>query len=151
MEWWIMLIIWGVIFVGTLIVEFLTADIDTIWFCLSSLVCTVIAAFKVHYLIQLGVFIVLSIILMLLTRPLTKRMMEREIVKTNSDKLIGSIGVIYSEINENEIGEVKIDGQIWRAINRDGLSFDVNEKVIIEGISGNKLIVVKLNSTVENL
>lgn len=151
MEWWIMLIIWGVIFVGTLIVEFLTADIDTIWFCLSSLVCTVIAAFKVHYLIQLGVFIVLSIILMLLTRPLTKRMMEREIVKTNSDKLIGSIGVIYSEINENEIGEVKIDGQIWRAINRDGLSFDVNEKVIIEGISGNKLIVVKLNSAVENL
>ena len=151
MEWWIMLIIWSVIFVGTLIVEFLTADIDTIWFCLSSLVCTVIAAFKVHYLIQLGVFIVLSIILMLLTRPLTKRMMEREIVKTNSDKLIGSIGVIYSEINENEIGEVKIDGQIWRAINRDGLSFDVNEKVIIEGISGNKLIVVKLNSTVENL
>ena len=146
-----MLIIWSVIFVGTLIVEFLTADIDTIWFCLSSLVCTVIAAFKVHYLIQLGVFIVLSIILMLLTRPLTKRMMEREIVKTNSDKLIGSIGVIYSEINENEIGEVKIDGQIWRAINRDGLSFDVNEKVIIEGISGNKLIVVKLNSTVENL
>ena len=151
MEWWIMLIIWSVIFVGTLIVEFLTADIDTIWFCLSSLVCTVIAAFKVHYLIQLGVFIVLSIILMLLTRPLTKRIMEREIVKTNSDKLIGSIGVIYSEINENEIGEVKIDGQIWRAINRDGLSFDVNEKVIIEGISGNKLIVVKLNSTVENL
>ena len=151
MEWWIMLIIWSVIFVGTLIVEFLTADIDTIWFCLSSLVCTVLAAFKVHYLIQLGVFIVLSIILMLLTRPLTKRMMEREIVKTNSDKLIGSIGVIYSEINENEIGEVKIDGQIWRAINRDGLSFDVNEKVIIEGISGNKLIVVKLNSTVENL
>lgn len=151
MEWWIMLIIWGVIFIGTLVLEFMTADIDTIWFCLSSLVCTILAAFKVHYLVQIGVFIVVSIILMLLTRPLTKKMMDREIVKTNSDKVVGSIGIVLSEINESEVGEVKIDGQIWRAINRDGLTFNVDEKVLIQGISGNKLIVSKINENIEIL
>lgn len=151
MEWWIMLIIWGVIFVGTLILELLTADIDTIWFCLSSLVCTVLAAFKLHYLIQIGVFIVLSIILMLLTRPLTRKMMNREIVKTNSDKVIGTLGVVITKFSDDEIGEVKADGQIWRAINREGASFEEKEKVIVEGISGNKLIVQKLNKTIENL
>lgn len=151
MEWWIMLIIWGVIFVGTLILELLTADIDTIWFCLSSLVCTVLAAFKLHYLIQIGIFIVLSIILMLLTRPLTRKMMDREIVKTNSDKVIGTLGVVITKFSEDEIGEVRADGQIWRAINRDGSSFEESEKVIVEGISGNKLIVSKLDKNIENL
>ena len=88
---------------------------------------------------------------MLLTRPLTKKMMDREIVKTNSDKVVGSIGIVLSEINESEVGEVKIDGQIWRAINRDGLTFNVDEKVLIQGISGNKLIVSKINENIEIL
>lgn len=151
MEWWIMLIIWGVLFAATLIVEFITADIDAIWFCLGSLVCTVLAAFKVHYIVQIVVFVVVCVALMLLTRPLTKRMMEREIVKTNSDKVIGQIGTVVTDFVENETGEVKIDGQIWRAINRDGHKFEIDEKVIIDGISGNKLIVSKIKSNIENL
>lgn len=147
MEWWVMLIIWTVIFLGTLIFELTTADMNSIWFTLSALVCMVLAAFDVDYVIQIIVFIVVSIILLIATRPLTKKMMDREIVKTNSDKLVGEVGTITTAFKEDNIGEVRVDNQLWRAISRSGLEFAVNEKVNIDGISGNKLIVSKVNQS----
>lgn len=153
MEPWIMPTVWGVIFLGTLILELVTADIDSIWFTASSIVCLILSICNVSWWIQVIVFVVLSIILIIATRPITKKMMEREIISTNADKVIGQTGVITQAFEGDNIGEVKIEGQLWRCINRDQLSFSDGEKVKIEGFSGNKVIIKKTldNSNIINL
>ena len=77
-------------------------------------------------------------------RLFAKKMQQKEIIRTNSDKVIGRIAVVTKNISDDEIGEVKIEGREWRAINNDGLSFQAGEKVIVDAISGTKLIVSKI-------
>ena len=153
MEPWIMPTVWGIIFLGTLVLEIVTSDIDSIWFTASSVVCLILSIFVSTWWIQVIVFVVLSVVLIIATRPITKKMMDREIISTNADKVIGQTGVITQAFEGDSVGEVRIEGQLWRCINRDQLSFSDGEKVKIEGISGNKVVIKKTldNQTIVNL
>jgi membrane protein implicated in regulation of membrane protease activity len=73
--------------------------------------------------------------------------MKTGIIRTNTDRFIGEIGIITQKILPNEIGEVKIENQLWRAINHEGLVFEPGEAVIIDAISGIKLVVSKINGS----
>ena len=72
-------------------------------------------------------------------------MMRRSIIKTNADRLVGTIATVTKGFEMGEIGEVKVDSIFWRAINLDGLSFTEGEKVMIDAITGTKLVVSKLD------
>ena len=147
----IMAIVWAVFIVVTAIIELQTSDLVTIWFTIGAVGALIAALFKLDIWIQLVIFLAISTICILLTRPLAKKLQQKEIIRTNSDKVIGKIGVITKTIVAEDIGEVKVDGKEWRAINNDGLTFEVGEKVIIEAISGTKLIVSKTNENNEVL
>ncbi len=142
---WTMLVIWGVIFVATLIIELATSDLTTIWFCISSAITLVCAALQAHPGLQVVIFVFLSIALVIATRPLTKKMMQTEIIHTNADKIIDMNGVVTVEIPEDGIGEIKVDNNLWRAISNDG-KIEAGEKVVIKSISGNKVVVSKIDT-----
>ena len=142
---WTMIAIWGVIFIATLVIELSTADLTTIWFCIASAITLVCAAMKAHPGLQVGIFVFLSITLVLATRPLTKKMMQTEIIHTNADKIIDMVGHVITEIPEDGIGEIKVDNNVWRAISNDG-AIMVGEKVTVKSISGNKVVVSKIDS-----
>lgn len=147
MIFYIMIALWAIIFVVTLIIELETADLTTIWFCVSSFITLICAIFGLHEIYQLIVFVVLSALLILATRPLTKKMMTKDIIHTNSDRLIGMITTVTKRISNEEIGEVKIENTPWRAVCLDGIDIEVGEKVIINSISGNKVVVSKVTNT----
>lgn len=148
-----MIAIWAVIFILTLIIELETADLTTIWFCVASLIALICSIFSMNPLYQVIVFVASSFVLILATRPLTKKMMNKEIIHTNTDKLIGMIALVTKQITDGEIGEVKVDNNLWRAISIDGTTIEENEKVIIKSLSGNKVIVSKIikNNDIELL
>lgn len=148
-----MIAIWAVIFVLTLIIELETADLTTIWFCVASLITLICSIFSMTPLYQVIIFVASSFVLILATRPLTKKMMNKEIIHTNTDKLIGMIALVTKQITDGEIGEVKVDNNLWRAISIDGTTIEENEKVIIKSLSGNKVIVSKIekNNDIELL
>lgn len=141
-----MIAIWAVIFVVTLIIELETADLTTIWFCVSSLITLICSFFSLDILYQIIIFVALSFVLILATRPLTKKMMNKDIIHTNTDKLVGMIATVTKKIIDGEIGEVKVDNNLWRAISIDGISINENEKVIVNSLSGNKVVVSKIKS-----
>ncbi len=147
MEWfhWIMLSIWALIFIITLIIELGTADVTTIWFCLGSLIALICAAIPLDPLIQILVFLGSSIVLLLLTKPLTRKMMNKEIIRTNADKIVGMIGVITKTIFPDEVGEIKVDNSTWRAVCNESVVVEVGEKVLISAVSGNKAVVAKIS------
>lgn len=148
---WIMLVVWGVFILATVVIELETADLVTIWFTIGGIGALIAALCKVDPLFQLAIFTGISLVLVLTTRPLTKKMMQKDIIKTNADRVVGMIGVVTKEFHANEIGEVKVDNNLWRATNLTDSSFAVGEKVSIEAISGTKLIVIKLDNENSNV
>ncbi len=143
--YWIMFSIWLGIFIITLFMEINTADLTIIWFCIASLVAFILALFGIPYVIQIVVFIILSFILLLATKPLTKNMMNKTLIRTNADRIISTIGIVTKTINPDDIGEVKVGSEYWRAISADNTLINEDEKVVIISFSGNKVVVSKLN------
>ncbi len=143
---WSMIIVWSIFIIVTVIIELATADLVTIWFTVGAIGALIAAIFQAGEIIQLIIFIVISISLLFATRPLTKRMMEKGLVRTNADRVIGMIGIITKEVNPNEVGEVKVENVFWRAINYQNESFEIGEKVSIDAISGTKLVISKIES-----
>lgn len=143
--YWFMLFLWIIIFIITLFIEFNTADITMIWFCVSSFVCFVLAIFNIHYLAQLATFAILSLILVFATKPLTKNMMNKTLIRTNADRIISEIGIVTKRISNDEIGEVKVGSELWRAISADNSDIEIDDKVSILAFDGNKVVVSKIN------
>lgn len=133
------------IFVALIIVEALTYNLITIWMAIASLITSIYAYFfPTQILPQAFIFIVLSIILIALTKPISKKLIPKP-KTTNSDSLIGEIAVVISEIDTlNSVGQVKVKGQIWSAKTYCDRIIEKNEKVKIEKIEGVKLVVSPL-------
>lgn len=137
-----MIIIWLVIFLVAGIVEVMTMDLSSIWFSAGSVFALIVAIFAEElYILQIIVFIVTSFILIFSVRPLFKRNMNKNDVKTNADSLIGKVAVCTKEIKSGDRGEVKIEGKIWTAISNEDI--EVDEKVTVLAIKGVKLVVRK--------
>jgi membrane protein implicated in regulation of membrane protease activity len=142
-----MVIIWSVFIAITVIIELATADLVTIWFIVGAIGALIAALLDASELAQIITFVVLSVILLVATRPLTKRMMEKGQVRTNADRFIGMIAIVTKTVTPNEIGEVKVENNLWRAINFDNQSFAIDEKVIITAFHGSKVVISKLQES----
>lgn len=146
MPWWGYIIIWGTAAIVAVVIEVSTEGLTSVWFALAALISLILAAFKVKPLIQLICFVCITIILLCITRPLIKKFMSKEIVRTNSDRLIQMVGIVTKPITPGEIGEVRINSELWRAFALPNETIMENEKVIVRSISGNKLLVSKINN-----
>lgn len=144
-----MLIVWIVFIIVSAIIEIETQDLITIWFTLGAIVALIACALKAKLIIQLILFISVSAVAIACTRPLAKKMHNKEIIHTNSDRIIGGSAIVTKEISKDTIGEVKIEGRYWRAIPLENETFSINEKVIIQAISGTKVIVSNENKKEE--
>jgi membrane protein implicated in regulation of membrane protease activity len=142
---WVMIVSWGIIFIITLIIELETMDLVTVWFCLSALITLILGVLFLKPLQQILFFLGFSVLLILITKPLAKKRMRGSYVRTNTDRLIGMVAVVTKEIFPNQIGEVRVDNQLWLAVNHEGLNFSVGEEVLVDAISGIKLVVSKLH------
>lgn len=137
------IVIWGVIFIASLIIEIQTFNLTTIWFAISSLIALIIGIFGANYYWQIGVFLIVSVVLLVITKPLVKKISKKEPEKTNLDRLIGKTAIVTTKITEDEPGEVKIQSSFWRAITKTGEPFEVGDKVVVNEITGVKLVVSK--------
>ena len=70
-------------------------------------------------------------------------MNKKETVKTNVYSIIGKTGIVTNEINSIEnLGQVKIDGEIWSAIGENNSAIAEGTEVEIKEIKGVKAVVV---------
>lgn len=144
MPWWGYIIIWGIAAIVAVIIEISTEGLTSVWFAIAALISLILAAFSIRPLIQLIVFVCVTIALLFITRPLVKKFMSKEIIRTNSDRLIQMIGVVTKTISPGEIGEIRVNSELWRAFSLPNETILEGEKVIVNSISGNKLLVSKL-------
>ncbi len=132
---------WLMVIILLTIVEISTVNLVSIWFIASALVSLILSFIYDNAYLEMGVFAILGIVLMLLTKPLINKYLKPERIRTNIDRVIGMTGICTEEIKKNTIGEVKVDGKRWSAISSSKIN--VGDEVIIEEIDGVKLKVRK--------
>ena len=133
MEAWIY---WLIIILILSFIEVITINLVTIWFVASA------ALFIDSFYVQFLIFGIAGLIIMLLTRPILKKLLIKDKEKTNLDRVVGMYGVCTEEIsNKNDIGEVKVDGKKWSAMSSSKIK--VGDSIIVTAIDGVKLKVKK--------
>lgn len=91
--------------------------------------------------IQTAVFVISSISLIFLTKPLVKKYIDKDqVVPTNAYSLIGKKGKVIKDITDNP-GQIKVGGEVWTAISSSDDSITKGTEVEILKIDGVKLIV----------
>lgn len=137
-----MIYIWLGVVVLSLIIEAFTTELISVWVAGGALVALILSAINgVPYYAEIIVFVVLSVVLILFTRPMCKKYLMRNERKTNVDTLIGVKCVVSEEITALKHGKVKIYGVEWTAIPSDGATIEKDKVVEVLAIDGNKLIV----------
>ena len=136
-------LMWLIVLAVFLVIEAITVGLTTIWFAGGALIafCAGFVGFGLG--VQVGTFIVVSLLLLLLTRPLAVKYFNQERQKTNAESLIGQQALVTEDIDTIKAkGQVEIRGQIWSAKTDepDG-TIPKNTVVVVNGIQGVKLIV----------
>ncbi len=136
-----MLIVWGAVMVVTIVAEIATTQMISIWFSCASLVSLVLACFNAPRWAQFCVFVAMTALLLILTRPVVKKL-KKQYIRTNADMNIGKTAIVTETIhNELSQGRATIGGVSWKAVSADGNVIEKDETVTIQDIEGAKLIV----------
>lgn len=130
---------WLILFIILVVIECATINLVSIWFAIGALVASIVSLFVDQPMIQVGVFVIVSILSFLAIRPFANKFVASSNEKTNLDRVIGKIGIVTEEITKLNPGEVKVDGKRWTAIANKKIKKD--SKVEILAIEGVKLLV----------
>lgn len=141
----ILFYVWLMIMVSAIVIEIATTDLTSFWFSIGAFFALILNLFvqDKYIWLQILVFAVVSILAIVFLRPLLKRKLETPKFSTNIDAMIGKNALVTSEINEFNIGVVKIEGIEWSAFSESSEKISSGEIVVVCGVVGNKLKVKK--------
>ena len=127
-----------------LAIEIATVGFLVFWLAVGALFAMIVSFFTNSVLIQTTVFVVISSILIPLTKPFVDKYITKPIKPTNTDLLINKHAIVIKEINSiNGTGQVKVTGEIWSATSEENNTIDEGTKVEVLKVDGVKLLVKK--------
>ncbi|UCD18591.1 MAG: NfeD family protein, partial [Candidatus Zixiibacteriota bacterium] len=126
-----------------LIIEIGTPTLVFACFVIGAIGAAITSTMTPSYLIQIGVFAGISIILIPLTRPLARKITKPSPQKTNVDAMVDRPGLVVKAIDPAlDAGQVRVDGQVWQAT-ADG-KIEEGIKIRVVKVLGARLHVSKL-------
>ena len=141
MEAYMPFLLWGGLFVLTVLVEFATQQLVSIWFAAGSLAAFLAVCFGASLPVQGILFLAVSVVIQAAVRSLMKRA-NAKTVPTNLDRVIGCTARVTEDIdNEAGTGAVYVEGKTWTARSSDGTVLPIGTRVIAERMEGVKLYV----------
>ena len=137
-------IVWLGVLILMILLELATMGLTTIWFAGGALAEFIAALCGASLLVELGLFLVVSFLLLFAFRPLAMRYVNSRTVKTNVESLAGKTARVTEEIN-NEMGQgtAVLNGQEWTARSADDTVLPAGSLVVVDAVSGVKLLVHK--------
>ena len=140
---WALTILWVVLMVVFLVVEAACPiHLVSIWFAVGSLVAAIVAALGGQLWLQVLLFLVVSVILLIALRPLTRKFFTPRLTATNVDSVIGSTGLVTASVdNVTAVGQVKLGAMVWTARSTSGAPIPEGTLVKVDRIEGVKVFV----------
>jgi len=133
-EGWIVLA--GLCFIG----EMLTAGFFLLWFGVGASIAAVLNYLGFDPMVQILAFILISIILIAVSRPLAQRITKESPRKAVSDRLVGKQGMVIEDVLPDTGGVVKVEGDVWRAVSPKKIEKD--SRISVKKVESVKLHVV---------
>ncbi len=141
-----MVFVWLVIAVVLGIFEAATVALVSIWFAIGAVAAMVPAYFNAPFWVQILVFILVSALCFVFTRPFFKKIIRVNKQPTNADRLVGQEGVATDDIENIECrGKVFISGLTWSARSETGELIPQGAVVTVKKIEGATLVVERKN------
>lgn len=147
--WYVWLIIAAICF----LIEMMTVGFFIFWFGIGALITMIASLFcPNNILLQAIIFLVSSVILLFLTKPLVDRFTKKDKkVETNAYSIIGKKGIVIQDINNTlGVGQIKISNEVWSAKTEDETTLEKGTEIKIINIDGVKAVVepVAVNSKI---
>lgn len=137
-----MWVIWFVAAGLLLGIEGLTLGLTTIWFAIGALCAMIVALLGGSLVWQIMCFVVISVLMLSLTRKIFVEKLKTGEEMTNIDSMIGKVGEVRIEIKPYKPGVIFVWGQEWTAIPYvQDQEFEPGSKVRVVGVEGVKLLV----------
>jgi membrane protein implicated in regulation of membrane protease activity len=108
-----------------------------------ALVAAVAAALGASDVLQVGVFLVSSLLLVALVRPVAVRHLRRSGPRMGAEALVGQHAVVLSSVDAYD-GRVRLNGGEWSARTTDSGTLDVGTVVEVVRIDGATAVVRSL-------
>lgn len=140
------LVLWIVVIIISAVIEAASVQLLTIWFAIGAFAALIADACSAPFYIQIFIFLFVSIVLLIFTRPILKKLMNKN-QKTDVNSEVGKTGTVTTEINpqKNE-GRVMLGDVSWIAKSKDMSVIPADAKVKIEAVDGTTLIVSKIKN-----
>ena len=139
MEWDSGTIIWFILTITFIVIEVAVPALVSIWFAFAALILTLISKMVESPINEFYIFVVLSAVFLVFTRPISRKLLEKR--KPLENRILGQRVKVLKKIEEN-LYEVKLDGKYWKATCKHRL--EVGDMGKVEKIEGNKLILEKI-------
>lgn len=136
------ILIWVFIAILFIIFELTTNTFVLLWFGISALVSAALNYLGFDIYIQFAVFIILSLVLIFLTRKFAIKVTEEPTKKATSERLIGMKATVIKKLSANE-AIVEVRGEKWSAIIPEDANVD--DVVKITSIDSIKLLTEKID------
>lgn len=138
-------LIWLGLFILLLVIEIITVGLTTIWFAAGALAALAANVLGANLIIQIIIFLAVSVVLLIFTRPWAEKHLNRKRVRTNYEREIGKVIRITEKVdNLEQTGKSVVDGQEWTVRSRnDSDIFEAGALARVVAVSGVKLIVEK--------
>ena len=114
----------------------------SIWFACGALCAWLLSVLHLPDWVQIAVFVIMSLLCMLVVRPIAAKYLRGNIEPTNADRVIGAQALVTETINNTQAqGQVKVSGQVWSARAAQDVVIPAGRDVKILRIEGVKVIV----------
>ena len=133
---------WLIVLIVCIIVEGVTQGIVSIWFAIGAGAAFAAASFGAPMSLQLFLFAAVSLLSLLFTRPVLKKMMMFRFTPTNHELDIGKMAIVTETVdNSRNCGRVSLNGVEWSAKSRSGEILEKGASVIVTAIAATTLTV----------
>lgn len=134
-------VIWVAIGIVCVIIEIFTPGFLFLSFGVGAILTGLAALIIPSIAFQVLTFAIITLIVFMLSRKFSKKLISNNYEETNVKALVGKTGKVTHEIPANEKGYVKIGGEEWAAVSKDNNKIDKDTRITVNDIEGNKVIV----------
>ncbi|MEJ2722488.1 MAG: NfeD family protein [bacterium] len=136
--WWLWMILAAVFVVG----EIFTAAFFLLWFGVGAAVSGFLALMGASAGWQLGVFVVVSLVLVVVSRRFAERVTKRQPPGIGADRFVGNECIVLETVdNSRNTGRVRMGREEWRAESATGAAIAKGAHVRVVRLSGTHLVV----------
>ena len=136
------LVFWIAVAVICAAAEALTVQLVSLWFVGGALAAIAARLLGGPLWLQIVLFAAVSVVLLVLLRPIIRKQQKKHLVRANIDALQGKRAVVIERIdNLHACGRIKLDGNDWTARSCDDSVIEPDTVVVIRRIEGVKAFV----------